>query len=79
MLLLNTEMTAGLIDLYKSAMVCKHLDLDFNAGKDMDDNDVIVNTDGVIAGVEIVFDIIGMKFPLITEDDVAEFREANGI
>jgi len=79
MLLLNSEKTADLNDLAKSALICQHLNLDFSAGEDVDGNVVAVSTAGVIAGLQISFEIMGLPWPVITTTDVAEFREINGI
>lgn len=79
MLLLNSEKTADLTDLAKSALICQHLNLDFSIGEDGEGNVISVDTTGVVSGLQISFEIMGLTWPIITTTDVAEFREINGI
>lgn len=79
MLLLNAETTANLVDAAKSAMICQHLDLDFAIGEDEDGNVLAVDATGAVAGLEISFEIMGLQWPVITDVDVAEFREINNV
>lgn len=79
MLLLNAAKTNDLVDLYKSALICQHLGLDFAVGEDTEGNVIAVDTNGVIGGLEIAYEIMGLALPEITDQDVAEFREINGV
>lgn len=78
MLLLNAATTADLTDLYKSALICDHLTLDFAIGED-DEGVIAVETAGVLGGLQIAFEIMGLQIPEITDRDVAEYCEINNI
>lgn len=79
MLLLNNDATDDLKDLAKSVMICQHLNIDFACGEDEQGNVISVHPDGALAGLAIAFEIMKFPMPEITDQDVAEFCEINGI
>lgn len=79
MRILNADAVSDLTDLVKSALICQHLKLDFAIGADTQGQTIAVDPAGVVGGLEIAFEIAGLPWPVITNVDVAEFAEINGI
>lgn len=79
MRILNSEAVADLTDLVKSALICQHLNLGFSLGEDDAGEPIVADTDSVIGGLQIAFEIAELPWPVITNVDVAEFAEVNGI
>lgn len=79
MLMIDKQKTADLIDLAKSALICDTLDLGFGMPAEGQAEPIVLDPAGVIGGLAMAFEIMGLTFPTITETDIAEFKEINAI